>query len=254
MFIYSLTIFPFFVIDEDVSLEIKLVLTNFSVVIDYIRLIIKKKGKEMQIQTMKKRIKSLLKSTIKSIKYRKLYTNTPSIISNNCSGVFLYKKFNCKYLSPTINLQISPVDYIKFCKNLEYYLSIKIDEIEKPDNIGFKALGGEIINFPVGKLDDLTIYFQHYKDFKSAESKWEERKLRINYDKLFFILIDTFCDVDTVKDFFSIPYKNKIFMTGNKELLINENCILINNDNQDWFKGDWIKSFNFKKWFLDKNK
>ena len=112
--------------------------------------------------------------------------------------------------------------------------------------------GGKI-NFPVGKLDDLTIYFQHYKDFNSAESKWEERKVRINYNNLFFILIDTFCDVDTVKDFFTIPYKNKIFLTGNKELLINDNCILIINDNQSWFKGDWIKKFNFKNWFLNKH-
>ena len=135
-------------------------------------------------------------------------------------------------------------------KNLEHYLSIEIEEIKNPDNNAFKALGGDKINFPVGKLDDLTIYFQHYKNFKSAESKWEERKARINYDNLFFILIDTFCDVDTVKDFFTIPYKNKIFMTGNKNLLINENCILINNDNQSWFKGDWIERFNFKKWFF----
>ena len=207
----------------------------------------------MLIRRIFRKIKNLGKLAIKSISYHKLHKKIPSIISNNCSGVFLYKEFGCKYLSPTINLQLSPSDYIKFCKNLEHYLSIEIEEIKNPDNKAFKALGGSKINFPVGKLDDLTIYFQHYKDFKSAESKWEERKVRINYDNIFLILIDTFCDEDTVKDFFTIPYKNKIFMTGNKGLLINNNCILINNDNQLWFERDWLKRFNFKKWFLNKH-
>lgn len=130
----------------------------------------------MLIRKIFRKIKNLGKLAIKSISYHKLHKNPPSIISNNCSGVFLYKEFNCKYLSPTINLQFSPKDYIKFCKNLEHYLSIKVEEIQTPDNKAFNALGGGKINFPVGKLDDLTIYFQHYKDFNSAESKMGGKK------------------------------------------------------------------------------
>lgn len=197
-----------------------------------------------------KRIKSLVKDAIKSVIYYKIHRKIPSIISNNCAGVYLYKEFNCKYLSPTINLQLSPGDYIKFCKNLRYYLSLKIYEIKNPDKKAFEALGGDTIDFPVGELGDLIIYFEHYKDFKTAEKKWEERKSRINYENLYFVFMDTFCDESRVTDFFLIPYKNKLFMTANKELLINKNCILIS-DKQKWYESDWIKRFNFKKWFLN---
>lgn len=172
-----------------------------------------------------------------------------SIISNNCAAGFLYKEFGCKYMTPTINLQISPNDYVKLCKKFDYYLSQEIKEIKNPNIDGFVALGGEKINFPVGILDDLIIYFQHYTDFDYAAKKWEERKKRINYDELFFVLIDTYCNLENVKDFFSIPYENKIFMTGNNDLIINKNCILIDTNKKAWFNSDWMKRFNFRKWF-----
>ena len=77
----------------------------------------------MLIRRIFRKIKNLGKLAIKSISYHKLHKNIPSIISNNCSGVFLYKEFGCKYLSPTINLQLSPSDYLKFCKiNIDSFI------------------------------------------------------------------------------------------------------------------------------------
>lgn len=206
----------------------------------------------MLLTKIKNRITKIIRKVIKFALYKKIWEKKISIISNNCVGTFLYREFGCEYLSPTINLQLSPCDYIKFCKNLNYYLSQKIEEVSNPDNSGFVALGGDKITFPVGKLDDLIIYFQHYNDFTSAVKKWEKRKSRINYDNMYFILIDTYCNIETVKEFFSLSYKNKLFMTGNKELLINQNCILIDTNNKFWHQGDWIKRFDFKNWFLGK--
>ncbi len=200
-----------------------------------------------------KKFEDCIKKLHKFVLYNKIRKKEISIISNNCSSVFLYKEIECKYFSPTVNLQFSPSDYIKFCNNLDYYLSKKIEEVKNPDISLFAALGGARITFPVGKLDDLIIYFQHYTDFATAESKWEERKKRINHKELFFILIDTFCNRDTVEEFFNLPYRNKLFMTGNKDLLLNDCCILIEKDKKPWFEGDWMGRFNFRKWFL-KNK
>ena len=197
------------------------------------------------------KIKKYVKKVIKYVAYHKLRVQTPSIISNNCAAAFLYKEIGCKYLSPTINLQISPSDFIKFPKNLSHYLSIAPKKIDFPDPSPFIALGGgSNIDSPVGALDDLTIYFQHYTNFKTAAEKWEQRKTRINSNRLFFILIDTFCKKETVKDFFTIPYKNKLFITGNKDLLINENCIFIDTSKKPWFEVDWLEKINLKKWFL----
>ena len=51
-----------------------------------------------------------------------------SIVTNNCIGGFIYKKYGCKFLSPTINLQMSPNDFVKFCQNLDLYLNEDITE------------------------------------------------------------------------------------------------------------------------------
>lgn len=173
-----------------------------------------------------------------------------SIISNNCSAAFLYKHFGCKYFSPTINLQMSPSDYLKFSKNFEYYLSIEIEEIKNPEIEPFKMLGGTTIDFPVGKLGDLIIYFQHYESFDVAKRKWDERKLRINFKSLFFILVDTNCDKETVLEFLSLPCKNKLFLTENKNLIIDDNCKLLKLDGKPWYNSDWINQCNFRKYFL----
>ena len=58
-------------------------------------------------------------------KYRNKYINHDvSIISMNCTGGILYHDLGLKFLSPTINLFFRAEDFIKFCENLDYYLSI----------------------------------------------------------------------------------------------------------------------------------
>ena len=163
----------------------------------------------------------------------------------------MYKHYCSKYYSPTINLQMSPNDYIKFCQNLNYYLNQDIIEVKNPDDSEFRKLGGGNITFPVGKLGDLIIYFQHFKTFNQAVSKWNERKQRINYDNMFFILLDVNCSKNNVEDFLNLPYKNKIFLSNNKNLLIDKNCFYIDFQGKAWFESTWKKQFNFKKWFLE---
>ncbi|MBF7066806.1 DUF1919 domain-containing protein [Campylobacter volucris] len=88
-----------------------------------------------------------------------------SIFSNNCIAGFLYHDYRMEFLSPTINLQLSPIHFIKFCSNLDYYLSLEIEEIKIDHKILslFKDLGGKDISFPVGKLGDLIIFFNTIK-------------------------------------------------------------------------------------------
>lgn len=103
-----------------------------------------------------------------------------SIISNHCIGGIIYHDLGEKFLSPTVNLKILPDDFIKFIENLEYYLALSIEKVESD------------LKYPVGKLGDITIYFVHYKSFDQAVSKWNERKKRINFDNIYYIM--TVCD------------------------------------------------------------
>lgn len=93
-----------------------------------------------------------------------------SIISNNCTGGVVSHDLGLKFLSPTVNLFMDAKDFVKFCENLEHYLQVeKIEKVEDSSR-----------NYPVGRLEDITLYFVHYKTFEEACTKWHERRKRVN--------------------------------------------------------------------------
>ena len=129
-----------------------------------------------------------------------------SIIASNCLGAFITHDLQQEFRSPFVNLYLLPKDFIKFCKNINYYLSKELTFINLPE-----------FNFPIGKLDDITIYFMHYKNEQDAKECWEKRAKRINFDNLFFIFTDRDgCTYEDLKDFDSLPYKNKVVFTNKK--------------------------------------
>lgn len=93
-----------------------------------------------------------LKRCSAAVRYINIRRRKITILSNNCAAVFLYKHFGCKYLSPTINLQIAPKDYIKLCKNLDYYMNASFEEDKSPNNELFKCLGGGAYKFSCRKI------------------------------------------------------------------------------------------------------
>ena len=196
------------------------------------------------LQNVTKRLQKMMDD----FRFRRIRETGMSIISNNCAGGLLYKHFGCRFQSPTINLQMSPEDFLRFCENLNHYFSLDIVE-ESPSSVldKFKSLGGTNIGFPVGRLGDLTLFFQHFDSFQQAVCKWEERKQRIDWNRLFFVLVDTNCTKEMARRFFNLPFRNKLFLTSNADLLLNPMCVLFHHE--PWFESDWLDVFNFKKWF-----
>jgi len=145
---------------------------------------------------------------------KKIKNKDFSIICNNCVGGFIYHDLGMKFLSPTINLYMRSDDFVTFAKNLEYYTSCEIIQIEDKNK-----------NFPVGKIvakdenhQDIILNFAHYDNFEIAKSKWQERVKRINYDNIYVILefYDNVYSESILKDFQEIQYKNKIIITHKK--------------------------------------
>lgn len=136
-------------------------------------------------------------------KLRARLTNlSVSIISNNCTGGVISHDLGLKFLSPTVNLFMVAENFIKFCENLEYYL--QIDNIEE--------LVDETRNYPVGKLEDITLYFVHYKTFEEAREKWLERRKRVDLKNIRIFG----CDRDGMTDelmnrFDKLPYPKVLF-------------------------------------------
>ncbi|WP_051651907.1 DUF1919 domain-containing protein [Prevotella sp. P6B1] len=118
-----------------------------------------------------------------------LYSKDFSIISNNCTGGYVYQYYGIPYNTPTEGLYFTTSDYIKLMQIPEYYFKQKVHLIDPQKSSLYKE--GRIINHPVGLIDDVEVYFLHYHDPEEALSKWYRRASRINYNKLFFLLTET---------------------------------------------------------------
>ncbi|SCI88459.1 Exopolysaccharide biosynthesis protein [uncultured Ruminococcus sp.] len=133
-----------------------------------------------------------------------------TIISNNCIAGTIYNILGMQFCSPTINQWMKMNEYMLFIEDLKYYCECELIKNELESN-NWK--------YPVGTLiagddnhKDINIYFNHYDDFTSARAKWEERKKRILWNKIYVIYDFNDKDIDSslLYDFDKLPIKHKI--------------------------------------------
>lgn len=184
---------------------------------------------------------------------RELKNDNFSIICSNCIGGIIYNRLGKKFMSPTINLWMYQYDYIKFVTNLKYYIGLKLEFIESK------------YNYPVAKLDDIKIYFNHYRTNEEANESWEKRKKRINYDNLFLIMYDKDgLKKEDLKKLESVKCKGKIVISNNKysdlDYVIrikanmnNEDTRYRLNKNKWTGKRKFEQKFNYVKWLNEGN-
>lgn len=113
-----------------------------------------------------------------------------SIISNNCTGGAVLHELGAEFKTPTINLQILPEEYPKFCQNFKKYMETELEiciNISELHKRYLKKMFGGIPDMPLGLIDDILVCFQHYGTFEEAKEKWDERKAKIDYDHIGFI-------------------------------------------------------------------
>ena len=148
----------------------------------------------------------ILREAYKKKKRKGIKNSDFTLIASNCNGGVILHDLNLKFNTPFINLSLPPKDFIKLVENFEYYMSLNVEETTD-----------EKVNWPVGKLGDLRINFMHYGSFEEAKNKWDERKKRINWNKLFFMLTEREgCTFDDLIKFDKLPIKNKIVFTHKK--------------------------------------
>lgn len=166
---------------------------------------------------LKFRNKIFIPLTCKS-RGKKLKNNDFTIISNNCWGGTVYEAHNLPKESPTVGMFFMAEDYIKFVSDLNHYLDAPLVFI-KPEESRWKdaeEVSGDsrFGLYPVGRLDDIEIFFLHYHSEQEARDKWERRIQRINWDKLLVKFNDqNGCTEKNVEEFMKLPYKNKLFFT-----------------------------------------
>ena len=155
-----------------------------------------------------------------TIKIRFLYkpNNDLTIISQNCIGGLIYHRLGMQFKTPTINLVIKGKDFIKLCKNPEYYFQFNAKETN---------LFGEANNYkyPIIQVADVMIHCFHYSSHSEAVKKWNERRKRINFKNICLIgnTWDLFNNKSLIKEFLMID-RPKILFTDSRDLK-NKECI-----------------------------
>lgn len=126
----------------------------------------------------------------------------PSIISNTCNAGFVYHYCGLEFKSPTINTVIHPADYVKFCANLKHYLEIELEEVF------YSLFNGRRV--PVGRLDDIEIWFVHDETAEQSVFDWNRRRKRVNYDNLLIMMEDSIEPIQgaVYMNIKKLPYRN----------------------------------------------
>lgn len=134
---------------------------------------------------------------------RRLKNRQVSIIASNCIGGVISHDLGLEFRSPFVNLWIKPGDYLKLLSRLKDYLCYDLKFVEE-----------EGISYPVAMLNDIRIYFQHYKTQNEAQLSWNKRVSRINYDNIIVLFTDREgCSYQMIKEFDTLPYKRKVIFT-----------------------------------------
>ena len=129
-----------------------------------------------------------------------------SIICTNCIGGVMYHDLGLEFLTPTVNLTISMPDLVKMAGDLKWYMEQPLTEVKSEHPYPIALLGeGERA---------VQVNFLHYDTFRDAAEKWEERKRKINYDRIVLMGAEKDgCDYETLRRFDRLPYPNKIVFT-----------------------------------------
>ena len=129
-----------------------------------------------------------------------------SILSTNCIGGIIYHDLGLEFRTPTVNFSIPIRDLLKLVERPQWYMDQPLVEIPVP-NPSPKVLLGAM-------LGDLRVNFMHYNNFQEAAEKCEERKRKINWDRIILVATDRAnCDYETIRRFDRLPWPNKIIFT-----------------------------------------
>lgn len=162
----------------------------------------------MSVKALYKEIRFTLRDLIYNSRCRKkLLNNDFSLITCDCTGGCVAKDLKVRMNSPTRNFYFNADDYIKFCKNLDYYLSLT----PEPYAGDYSGGGSEYL---MASLGDLKMFLVLYPSVEQCQKEWIRRRDRVNKKNMFFVMNDrNYCTEEDIKAFDALPYDNKVCFT-----------------------------------------
>lgn len=187
----------------------------------------------------------LLRRMKNRINQKRLKNKSFSIIASNCNGGVMAHDLHQRFNSPFVNLWIHPKEYIQLLSDFDNYMEADLTFTEEAG-----------INYPVGLLKDVRIYFEHYHSEEEARRKWNERKQRINKNNLFILFTDRDgCTYHDLELFDGLPYKNKVVFTKQKYPEIKSSFYIkgFENESSVGVCSEYKSAYSIKRYFDDFN-
>ena len=135
-------------------------------------------------------------------KYRQLQKSKISIFAMNCFGGLISNTLGLPFRAPFVNMFMEKDEYIRFLKSPRVYMEENV--IYQKDDWE----GNLKRYFPICTLGNVSLFFNHYKNFDEAVTKWNERKQRINWYNLFVTMYTE--DPEILEQFDALPYGKKV--------------------------------------------
>ncbi len=140
----------------------------------------------------------------------------PTILSSDCMGGRLYEALDAPWNPPTINTGMLANDFMKLCYNPQKYLKKGIDEVywgkvpSGPGNYN-NACG------PVGKIDDIEVFFSHDSDFNVVKERWDYLCRNINWNRMVCLFVEwpTAIPFKLMKKYSELPMEKILVSRGN---------------------------------------
>ncbi len=172
---------------------------------------------------------------------KRLINKNFSLIASNCNGGCILHDLGVRFNSPFVDVWMYPKDFLKICHDLKRYMEKELVFIKE-----------EGLSYPVGLLDDVKVYFQHYDTENEALEKWNERKKRIDYGNIFFLFTDRDgCGIDELGEFDKLPYENKAVFVHKKYSDIKSAAYIPGFEEKEavGFCMDYTNFFTYKRYY-----
>lgn len=138
-------------------------------------------------------------------KYFQLVKSSLSIFSLHCFGGLISHLMGLPFLSPFVNLYMKEHEFLKVLRHPQIYLSEELELVDTSKH--YDAVLGEF-EYPVYNMGNVSLYMQHYPNFKEAVKKWHERKARINWYNVLPVMFTDSPEV--LEQFDDLPYGKKV--------------------------------------------
>lgn len=157
---------------------------------------------------------------------RRLTNSSPVIVSNDCTGGFLYKYLGLPYTTPFMWMGFTkasrftrkvPTSSVDFVTVLEHFDALMNTTILEEKELSAKE------GYPIGYgFEDILFIFPHSPSFEDACEKWERRKSRLERiqtengtyhyptEHMGFMLTEGDTDRQTLERFAALPFEHKI--------------------------------------------